>query len=83
MLMKDLLFNTVNRKPHPIHFGTCAICREQGGEEWIADRLGCPGDMLHSVTPAHIRWLSKESQVVVPSAGQSSVAVVHADICLC
>lgn len=42
----------------------------------------CPGERLHSVTAAHTRWLSKESQVVVPSAAQSSVDAAHADICL-
>lgn len=41
-----------------------------------------PGERLHSVTAAHTRWLSKEGQVVVPSAAQSSVDAAHADICL-
>ncbi|MEQ2265397.1 hypothetical protein XENORESO_006603, partial [Xenotaenia resolanae] len=40
------------------------------------------GERLHSVTAAHTRWLSKEGQVVVPSAAQSSVDAAHADICL-
>lgn len=41
-----------------------------------------PGEKFHSVTAAHTRWLSKEGQVVVPSAAQSSVDTAHADICL-
>lgn len=41
-----------------------------------------PGERLHSVTAAHTRWLSKEGQVVVPSAAHSSVDAAHADICL-
>lgn len=41
-----------------------------------------PGEKLRSVTAANTRWLSKEGQVVVPSAAQSSVDAAHADICL-
>lgn len=41
-----------------------------------------PGEKFHSVTAAHTRWLSKEGQVVVLSAAQSSVDAAHADICL-
>lgn len=41
-----------------------------------------PGEKFRSVTAAHTRWLSKEGQVVVPSAAQSSVDTAHADICL-
>lgn len=73
-LREDLLLMQLSGK-HIQFTLACVFWRELGGE-WIADRLGCPGDMLHSVTPAHIRWLSKESQVVVPSSGQSSVACV-------
>lgn len=46
------------------------------------DAFLCPGEKLYSVTAAHTRWLSKEGQVVVPSAAQSSVDAAHADICL-
>lgn len=46
------------------------------------DAFLCPGERLHSVTAAHTRWLSKEGQVVVPSAAQSSVDAAHTDICL-
>lgn len=52
------------------------------GELEHHDAFLCPGERLHSVTAAHTRWLSKESQVVVPSAAQSSVDAAHADICL-
>lgn len=41
-----------------------------------------PREKFHSVTAAHTRWLSKEGQVVVLSAAQSSVDAAHADICL-
>lgn len=40
-----------------------------------------PGERLYSVTAAHTRWLSKEGQVVVLNAAQSSVDTAHADIC--
>lgn len=46
------------------------------------DAFLCPGEKFHSVTAAHTRWLSKEGQVVVLSAAQSSVDAAHADICL-
>lgn len=57
------------------------ICMHVGELEHH-DAFLCPGERLHSVTAAHTRWLSKESQVVVPSAAQSSVDAAHADICL-
>lgn len=66
--------------------------KEQGMQEVLVymhvddpqhyDAFLCPGEKLYSVTAAHTRWLSKEGQVVVPSAAQSSVDAAHADICL-
>lgn len=53
------------------------------GDPEHRDAFLYPGERLHSVTAAYTRWLSKEGQVVVPSAAQSSVDTAHADICLC
>lgn len=82
-------------KSKQVHASLCVSCvkeRRECRRCWFTcvhvdkpehcDAFLCPGERLHSVTAAHTRWLSKEGQVVVPRAAQSSVDAAHADICL-